>query len=68
MNFFSAYPAYTVRFENKTVYSMGTVAIPAPPRVEPPLKNPAPGICLPVIVSFCQYHKVRFKYVIIITL
>lgn len=26
--------------------------------------NPAPGICLPVIVSFCQYHKVPYNYTV----
>lgn len=26
--------------------------------------NPAPGVCLPVIVSFCQLHKVPYNYTV----
>ncbi|XP_014216293.1 atrial natriuretic peptide-converting enzyme-like [Copidosoma floridanum] len=26
--------------------------------------NPAPGVCLPVIVSFCQYHKIPYNYTV----
>ncbi|KAK9890042.1 hypothetical protein WA026_008852 [Henosepilachna vigintioctopunctata] len=26
--------------------------------------NPAPGICLPVIVSFCQQHKIPYNYTV----
>ena len=26
-------------------------------------KNPSPGVCLPVIVNFCQYHKVKMKLI-----
>ncbi|XP_048507998.1 atrial natriuretic peptide-converting enzyme [Athalia rosae] len=61
--YFKSYPAYTVqRFENKTIYSTGVVAIPSPSRIEIPQKNPAPGICLPVIVKFCQYHKIPYNF------
>lgn len=24
-------------------------------------KNPAPGVCLPIIVNFCQHHKVTIR-------
>lgn len=27
-------------------------------------KNPAPGICLPIIVKFCQNHQVPYNYTI----
>lgn len=26
--------------------------------------NPAPGICLPVIVHFCEFHKVPYNYTV----
>lgn len=26
--------------------------------------NPAPGVCLPVIVSFCQHHKVPYNFTV----
>lgn len=29
-----------------------------------PDKNPAPGICLPIIVKFCQNHQVPYNYTI----
>ncbi|XP_058465582.1 uncharacterized protein LOC131439060 isoform X2 [Malaya genurostris] len=35
--------------------------------VAPPFKvdrNPAPGVCLPVIVKFCQQHKVPYNYTV----
>ncbi|XP_046620350.1 atrial natriuretic peptide-converting enzyme-like isoform X1 [Neodiprion virginianus] len=62
--YFKSYPAYTVRLENNTVHSTEMVIAPGPPKFEPPLKNPAPGICLPVIVSFCQYHKIPYNFTV----
>lgn len=31
------------------------------PKVDP---NPAPGVCLPVIVKFCQQHKIPYNYTV----
>ncbi|XP_067011230.2 atrial natriuretic peptide-converting enzyme [Anabrus simplex] len=50
--YFRAYPS-TVRYVNTSVT---TPLIAAPP------ENPAPGICLPVIVSFCHYHRVPYNF------
>ncbi|GLG95409.1 Frizzled [Gryllus bimaculatus] len=49
---FAAYPS-TVRYVNSSAPAT------APP---PPPENPAPGICLPVIVSFCHYHRVPYNF------
>lgn len=52
-----AYPETLIRVENKTIYTkMVAVTERAPPAIEE--KNPAPGVCLPIIVAFCKYHKV----------
>ncbi|XP_069704892.1 uncharacterized protein [Periplaneta americana] len=53
--YFRAYPS-TVRYVNKTVTTTTKVLTP------PEDANPAPGICLPVIVSFCQYHRVPYNF------
>ena len=52
-----AYPETLVRVENKTIYT-NVVAFTGrvPTAIEE--KNPAPGVCLPIIVTFCTYHKV----------
>ncbi|XP_055306717.1 uncharacterized protein LOC129571008, partial [Sitodiplosis mosellana] len=70
--YFKAYP--TVKFINKTII---TPQRPAPSAVTPIKetpkkqlitgqfdKNPAPGICLPIIVKFCQIHQVPYNYTI----
>lgn len=33
----------------------------APAKID---RNPAPGVCLPVIVKFCQQHKVPYNYTV----
>lgn len=54
-----AYPETLIRVENKTIYTkMVAVTERALPAIEE--KNPAPGVCLPIIVAFCKYHKVRY--------
>ncbi|XP_046987649.1 atrial natriuretic peptide-converting enzyme-like [Schistocerca americana] len=53
--YFKAYPS-TVRYVNKTVTTT-TVAL-----TKPTQDNPMPGICLPVIVTFCHYHKIPYNY------
>ncbi|XP_071441683.1 atrial natriuretic peptide-converting enzyme-like [Hetaerina americana] len=51
--YFRAYPS-TVRYVNKTVTTTITIL--------PNQTNPAPGLCLPVIVSFCHRHKIPYNY------
>lgn len=54
---FTAYPETLIRVENKTIYTnMVTFTERVPAVTEE--RNPAPGVCLPVIVTFCRYHKV----------
>lgn len=61
--FYAAYPETAVRYENGTEYAKVITVTSEPARImtredEEEEKNPAPGVCLPVIVNFCQYHKV----------
>ncbi|XP_075238195.1 atrial natriuretic peptide-converting enzyme-like isoform X2 [Lycorma delicatula] len=53
--YFRAYPS-TVRYVNKTVTTTRVAVVP------PEDVNPAPGICLPVIVTFCQQHRVPYNF------
>ncbi|XP_044256972.1 atrial natriuretic peptide-converting enzyme isoform X1 [Tribolium madens] len=55
--YFKAYPS-SVQVVNKTVNTTIT------PVVEKISMNPAPGICLPVIVNFCLQHKVPYNYTV----
>lgn len=41
---------------------MNTTTSPVIERIKQ--NNPAPGICLPVIVSFCQHHKIPYNYTV----
>ncbi|XP_059616149.1 uncharacterized protein LOC132261342 [Phlebotomus argentipes] len=63
--YFNAYP--TVKFINKTIIT--------PTRVDTVFdveestsvaggKNPAPGVCLPVIVKFCQNHQLPYNFTV----
>lgn len=47
-----------VKVVNNTI-TMNTVMT-----VAPAAKNPAPGVCLPVIVNFCQYHRVPYNFTV----
>jgi atrial natriuretic peptide-converting enzyme len=57
--YFHAYP--TIKFVNKTISiptssdAIGSTSFN---------KNPAPGVCLPVIVKFCQNHKLPYNYTV----
>ncbi|XP_046674346.1 atrial natriuretic peptide-converting enzyme-like [Homalodisca vitripennis] len=51
--FQAAYPS-TVKYVNRTVSEPRAVIVPD--------VNPAPGICLPVIVSFCLQHKIPYNF------
>lgn len=47
-----------VKVVNKTITTSTMMA------VAPAAKNPAPGICLPVIINFCQYHKMPYNFTV----
>lgn len=64
---------YVKRFNKRT----SVLAYPAPVHVwdttistnytpvkEKSIDNPAPGICLPIIVTFCQQHKVPYNFTV----
>jgi corin len=55
--YFKAYP--TLKFVNQTVIS--SLPETSVTRIE---ENPAPGICLPIIVKFCQIHKLPYNYTV----
>ncbi|GJQ67502.1 SCRASP2 [Trypoxylus dichotomus] len=58
----TAYPTYTeVQILNTTTVNTTTITIIPPDK---PNMNPAPGICLPVIVSFCQQNKVPYNFTV----
>ncbi|XP_026317885.1 uncharacterized protein LOC113228737 [Hyposmocoma kahamanoa] len=59
--YFRANPAVQVEYVSQVV-NRTIVAWPA--ATEPPDKNPAPGVCLPVIVNFCHQHRVSYNYTI----
>ncbi|KAL1492648.1 hypothetical protein ABEB36_010876 [Hypothenemus hampei] len=59
--YFKAYPTKVVTVVNKTI----TVTT-SPIIIEREKKgdNPAPGICLPVIVKFCKKHQLPYNYTV----
>ncbi|XP_033366977.1 uncharacterized protein LOC117243520 [Bombus vosnesenskii] len=61
--YFKSYPETLIRVENKTIYTnMVTFTERVPAVTEE--RNPAPGVCLPVIVTFCRYHKIPYNFTI----
>uniref|UniRef100_A0ABD2WFL3 Atrial natriuretic peptide-converting enzyme n=1 Tax=Trichogramma kaykai TaxID=54128 RepID=A0ABD2WFL3_9HYME len=56
--YFRMYPNVSPKY-NKTVEP--TILEPTMPSVP---QNPAPGVCLPIIVSFCQYPQVPYNYTV----
>ncbi|XP_049826368.1 atrial natriuretic peptide-converting enzyme [Aethina tumida] len=57
--YFKAYPT------NVTIVNTTVINVTTPPmRIERYNVNPAPGICLPVIVNFCQDHKVPYNFTV----
>ncbi|XP_076228713.1 uncharacterized protein LOC116431886 isoform X2 [Nomia melanderi] len=61
--YFKSYPVTVIRLENKTIYTnMITMTERAPRVIEE--KNPAPGVCLPIIVTFCKYHKIPYNFTV----
>ncbi|XP_029661736.1 atrial natriuretic peptide-converting enzyme [Formica exsecta] len=61
--YFKTYPASGFKLENKTMY---TAIIPIPERAHLVTvdKNPDPGTCLPIIVTFCREHNVPYNYTV----
>ncbi|XP_008211465.1 atrial natriuretic peptide-converting enzyme isoform X2 [Nasonia vitripennis] len=66
--YFKSYPATVIKATNEnktTLASSGTTAVLSEPILSnSEMQNPAPGICLPVIVNFCQYHKIPYNYTV----
>ncbi|CAK9832349.1 Atrial natriuretic peptide-converting enzyme [Anthophora retusa] len=61
--YFKSNSETVIRLENKTIYTnMITFTERVPLTIEE--KNPAPGVCLPIIVTFCQYHKIPYNFTI----
>ncbi|XP_051156436.1 uncharacterized protein LOC127278666 isoform X2 [Leptopilina boulardi] len=58
--YFKSYTTNTVRMEN--IYTTSTLMVPKPIKSVMEEKNPSPGVCLPVIVNFCQYHKIPYNF------
>ncbi|XP_047520169.1 atrial natriuretic peptide-converting enzyme [Pieris napi] len=59
--YFRANPA--VQYVSQVVNKSTVVTWPVP--AEPSgSRNPAPGVCLPVIVSFCHQHKVSYNFTV----
>ncbi|CAH2050959.1 unnamed protein product, partial [Iphiclides podalirius] len=59
--YFQANPA--VQYVSQVVNRSSVVTWPAP--TEPPgSRNPAPGVCLPVIVTFCQQHRISYNFTV----
>ncbi|KAG7310298.1 hypothetical protein JYU34_003053 [Plutella xylostella] len=59
--YFQANPA--VQYVSQVVNRSSVAPPPAP--TEPAwARNPAPGVCLPVIVTFCQQHKVSYNFTV----
>ncbi|XP_017876695.1 atrial natriuretic peptide-converting enzyme-like [Ceratina calcarata] len=58
-----SYPETIIGPENKPIYA-NKIAFTerAPVTIED--KNPAPGVCLPIIVTFCQYHKIPYNFTV----
>ncbi|KAL4720080.1 hypothetical protein ACJJTC_001486 [Scirpophaga incertulas] len=46
------------------VVNRSAVVTWAAPTEPPGARNPAPGVCLPVIVSFCQQHRVSYNFTV----
>ncbi|CAG4953685.1 unnamed protein product [Colias eurytheme] len=61
--YFRANPAVQVMYVSQVVNRSTVVTWPAP--TEPPgARNPAPGVCLPVIVSFCHQHRISYNFTV----
>lgn len=57
--YFNAYP--TIKFVNKTITVPTQMESADTPNAD---TNPARGVCLPVILKFCQNHKLPYNYTV----
>lgn len=55
--YFNAYP--TIKFVNKTISIPTQMDSAVATNADP---NPARGVCLPVILKFCQNHRIPYNY------
>ncbi|XP_076662146.1 uncharacterized protein LOC143365660 [Halictus rubicundus] len=61
--YFKSNPETAIRLEDKTIYTnMITMTERAPRMIGE--KNPMPGVCLPIIVTFCKYHKIPYNFTV----
>ncbi|XP_012537238.2 uncharacterized protein LOC105837206 isoform X1 [Monomorium pharaonis] len=61
--YFKTYPENDFKLENRTIYT-AVIPIPESTHFIVEDRNPAPGVCLPIIVTFCQQHKVPYNYTV----
>lgn len=57
--YFNAYP--TIKFVNKTISVPTQMDVAESPSGD---QNPARGVCLPVILKFCQSHKLPYNFTV----
>ncbi|KFB51412.1 AGAP006631-PA-like protein [Anopheles sinensis] len=60
--YFNAYP--TIKFVNQTITRTSVPVGDLAAGGYRGDRNPAPGVCLPVIVKFCQQHRVPYNYTV----
>ncbi|XP_050446690.1 atrial natriuretic peptide-converting enzyme [Cataglyphis hispanica] len=61
--YFKTYPENGFKLENQTMYT-AIVPIPEGAPLVTVDKNPDPGTCLPIIVTFCRQHNVPYNYTV----
>ncbi|XP_050669834.1 atrial natriuretic peptide-converting enzyme-like [Leptidea sinapis] len=61
--YFRANPAvqYVSQVVNRSTLVTWPAAAPTP---GPTARNPAPGVCLPVIVNFCHQHRISYNFTV----
>ncbi|CAG9796269.1 unnamed protein product [Diatraea saccharalis] len=52
---------YVSLVANRSTVDVDTSPAPTEP---PGARNPAPGVCLPVIVNFCQQHRISYNFTV----
>ncbi|XP_011873137.1 PREDICTED: atrial natriuretic peptide-converting enzyme isoform X2 [Vollenhovia emeryi] len=61
--YFKTYPENDFKLENRSMYT-AVISIPESTHFVIEDRNPAPGVCLPIIVTFCEQHKVPYNYTV----
>ncbi|XP_044580034.1 atrial natriuretic peptide-converting enzyme-like isoform X2 [Cotesia glomerata] len=61
--YFKTNPPDSIKFPNETIKTPVVIYSPSEIYLSEQ-KNPAPGICLPVIVTFCLFHKVPYNFTV----